>query len=184
MARVCGFPGLLSLQFILGGGLVSGDRTGDGKCTGGSAVRYVSSLLEKSGWCFIPVWVSSSSVASRLLAMLEASDLESLDDVMAIGHYGLLGRSAVQVYTDEFGVPAVAASKIFVASLEVSSSRLESASSCKLGVSLFMKSGGERWLRLPTTKMTGVLLARTWMYFFFYQGCSCKKVYVIFHTNI
>jgi len=183
VARVCGFPGLLSLQFILGGGLVSGDRTGDGKCTGGSAVRYVSSLLEKSGWCFIPVWVSLSSVASRLLAMLEASDLESLDDVMAIGHYGLLGRSAVQVYTDEFGVPAVAASKIFVASLEVSSSRLESASSCKLGVSLFMKSDGERWLRLPTTKI-GVLLARTWMYFFFYQGCSCKKVYVIFHTNI
>ena len=102
MARVCGFPGLLSLQFILGGGLVSGDRTGDGKCTGGSAVsvRYVSSLLEKSGWCFIPVWVSLSSVASRLLAMLEASDPMSLGDV-AVGLPALLGHSEFQVHIDD-----------------------------------------------------------------------------------
>ena len=88
------------------------------------------------------------------------SDPVSLDDDMAGGHHSLLGRSVLHVHIGEFGVPIIAALKLYVASLDTSSLRWESASSCKLGI----RFNVERWLRSLATKTTGRSL----------QGLECN----------
>jgi len=107
--------------------------------------------------------------------MLVASDPISFDDV-------LRGRSTTQWHINEFGVPTDAALNLFVASLEASSSKRGSASSCKLDVSLVLERRVEWWLRLPVTKITGESLQGL-VYFFLYLMYLCEDVHVIFYMN-
>ena len=158
-------PVLLSLHNISGGCGSDDASFGDG------AARYACSYLEKSGW-IIPFGVASSLCDLGSPAVLVVFDLVSLDDDMAGGHHSLLGRSVLHVHIGEFGVPIIAALKLYVASLDTSSLRWESASSCKLGISLFRGQHFEWWLRLPVMKTTRRPLQGLGCNFF-YQCCLC-----------
>jgi len=155
-----------------GGGVINIASLGD------DGVRLVCSLLEKSGW-FYSLRVSSPSCDLGSLAVLVASDPVSLGDVLASGLLVLLGRSASQVHIVVFDMPTEVALNLYVASLEASSSRWESASSCKLGTSLFQRCCVKWWLRLPVTKMTGRSLQGLGCTFSVSCFCPCKGVCVI-----
>jgi hypothetical protein len=169
-------PVLLSLHNISGG------CGSDGASSRDDAARYAYSYMEKSG-CFIPFGVASSLCDLGSPAVLVESDPVSLDDDMAGGHHSLLGHLVLHVYIGEFGVPIVAALKLYVASLEAFSLRWEPASSCKLGVSLFRGRRFEWWLRLSATKTTGRPFQGLGCNFLFYQCCLCKGVCVIHVMN-
>ncbi|KAJ1266502.1 hypothetical protein BS78_08G155900 [Paspalum vaginatum] len=135
----------------------------DGNCRGDEAVRYAPSLLGKAG-CFYPLGVASSLVSSGLPAVLEASNPVFFDCNLASGHHDLLGRSLLQVHIDEFGVPTGVAINMSMASLEASSSRRGSASSCELCAYSFQGRRAEWWLRLVAGDGDDrEILAKIWM---------------------
>ena len=143
------------------------------------------SLFWDSGWWFTCNCVGDSfflSVASLSVdlgvpAMLAATTPMSSGGVMINGHVLRLVRSTALRYVDVDMLLVVPFKNI-----EVSSSGRVLASSCNLGVHLFLPL--VRWLPIegllhsPVTKITGRRLYGLICNFLFIQGCLCKSCIV------
>lgn len=125
--------------------------------------RLAYSYLEESGWSF-PFGVP------LLLDDLESPADLGASDFLCLGG-GFKGRSSIQVYIDDFGVPVAAKDgfkKVDVASSEASSSSWTSVSSCKFVVSFF-QGGSVGWrFRSPASRITRRVL----------QGHGCNSYLV------
>ncbi|RLN30282.1 hypothetical protein C2845_PM05G12010 [Panicum miliaceum] len=157
--------------------VISGDDCSGSLLSGVFPVRYVYHLSKESGWwcsadrlgVSIPFWVVTSSDGLEVLAMLEASDSITIGDAVPV-------RSTFQMHI-EFDMLFVVPFTNYKASLQASSSRRVSASSCKLGEFLcyFVRRRFVEWpTRSPMTKTTGRFLQEVVCNFIFLKGAFVR----------